>query len=135
MLWMCIWVHPYNVTLVQVGVDFRKIGVRLSLNDVAVSWLRLETVPDCITHPYHMYLKCFSQYFAVDGHMGPPLHCHTCAGWGDYRKIGVWLSLNDVAVPWLRLETVPDCIPHPYHMYVKCLSTLLYCVWAYVCRR
>ena len=26
MLWMGIWVHPYTVTHVQVGVDFRKIG-------------------------------------------------------------------------------------------------------------
>ncbi len=26
-LWMGIWVHPYTVTLVQVGVDFWKIYV------------------------------------------------------------------------------------------------------------
>jgi hypothetical protein len=26
-LWMGIWVHPYTVTLVQVGVDLRKPGV------------------------------------------------------------------------------------------------------------
>ena len=26
MLWMGIWLHPYTVTLVQVRMDFRKIG-------------------------------------------------------------------------------------------------------------
>ena len=26
MLWMGIWMHPYTVTPVWVGVDFRKIG-------------------------------------------------------------------------------------------------------------
>jgi hypothetical protein len=26
MLWMGIWVHPYTVTPVRVGVKFRKIG-------------------------------------------------------------------------------------------------------------
>jgi hypothetical protein len=31
---MGIWVHPYTVTLVQVRVDFRKIGVCLSPSDV-----------------------------------------------------------------------------------------------------
>ena len=42
---MGIWVHPYTVTSVRVGVDFRKIGVWLSLSDVVVSWLRLRSVP------------------------------------------------------------------------------------------
>jgi len=42
MLWMCIsWVHPYAVIRVQVGVNFRKTEVWLSLYDVVVSWLRL----------------------------------------------------------------------------------------------
>ena len=45
MLWMGIWVHPYTVTPVWVGVDFRKNGVWLSLSDVVVSWLMLRSVP------------------------------------------------------------------------------------------
>jgi hypothetical protein len=45
MLWMGIWVHPYTVTPVRVGVDFRKIGVWRSLSDAVVSWLRLCSVP------------------------------------------------------------------------------------------
>ena len=29
MVWLGIWVHPYTVTSVWVGVDFRKIGAWL----------------------------------------------------------------------------------------------------------
>jgi hypothetical protein len=36
MLWMGIWVHPYAVIHVQVGVNFRENGVLLSLYDVVV---------------------------------------------------------------------------------------------------
>ncbi len=41
MLWMGIWMHPYTVIPVQVGVKLLKIGVRQSPNDVVVSWFRL----------------------------------------------------------------------------------------------
>ncbi len=57
---MGVWVHPYAVIHVQVGVNFRKTGAWPSLNDVVVSWLRLQTPIDCIPHPYWMYTKCFS---------------------------------------------------------------------------
>ena len=35
--WMGILVHPYTVTPVQVGVDFRKIGAWLSPSNVVMS--------------------------------------------------------------------------------------------------
>ena len=38
----------------------------------------------------------------------------------NFRENGVWPSLYDVAVSWLRLQTPIDCIPHPYWMYTKC---------------
>ena len=67
MLWMGIWVHPYTVTFVQVGVDFRKIYVGLGPSDVVRSWLRLQTCIDCIPHPYHMYTKCFNTLMGPRG--------------------------------------------------------------------
>jgi len=42
-------------------------------------------------------------------------------------------ALYDVAVSWLRLKTLIDCIPHPYWMYTKCFSTWRCCRWAYGC--
>ncbi len=147
MLWMDIWVHPYTVILVQVGVNFWKVGVWVSANGVVVSWLRLQTASEGIPHPYHMYTKCFgtmiwggwtygctltllylcrwgwffgklgcgweqmelwfhgwgfkqlqtashihiiciqsvlAPWYAVDGHMGAPLHCYTCVGGREF---------------------------------------------------
>ena len=55
MLWMGIWVHPYTVTPVRVGVNFWKIGAWISPSDIVVSWLRLQTPIDCIPQPYWMY--------------------------------------------------------------------------------
>jgi len=49
----------------------------------------------------------------------------------NIRENGVWPSLYDVAVSWLRLQTPFDCIPHPYWMYTQCLSVLRCCEWAY----
>jgi hypothetical protein len=40
---MGIWVNPYAIIHVQVGVSFRENGVWPSLYDVGVSWLRLPT--------------------------------------------------------------------------------------------
>ena len=57
---MGIWVHLYAVIHVQVGVNFRKNGVWLSLYDVLVSWLRLQTPIDCFPQPWHIYENCFS---------------------------------------------------------------------------
>ena len=55
----------------------------------------------------------------------------TCAGGGNLRENGVWPSLNNFVVSWLRLQTPNDCIPHPYWMNKKCLSTLRCSGWAY----
>ena len=55
----CGWAS-IAVLHVQVGVHFRKIRDGPSLYDVAVSWLRLQTLIDCIPHPYWMFTKCLS---------------------------------------------------------------------------
>ena len=63
MVWLGIWVHPYTVTSVWVGVDFRKIGAWLCFKPVwccSVMVLRMLTPIDCTPLPYWMYTKCFS---------------------------------------------------------------------------
>ena len=50
----------------------------------------------------------------------------------NIRGNGVWLSLFDVVVSWLRQQTPIDCIPIPYWMYTQCLSSLRCCGWAYM---
>ena len=131
---MGIWVHPYAVLLVQVGVNFRENGVWPSLYDVVVSWLRLKTRIDCIPHPYWMYTKCFSSVRCCGWAYGCILIAilHVQVG-VTFRENGVWPSLYDVARSWLMLQTPIDCIPYPYWMYTKCFSTLRCCGWAYGC--
>ena len=62
----------------------------------------------------------------------PPTQNFACSLLSSSPK-QVWLSLYDVAVSWLRLQTPIDCIPHPYWVYSKCLGTLSCCGWAYGC--
>jgi len=133
MLWMGIWVQPYAVIRVQVGVSFRKNGVWPSLYDVVVSLLRLQTPIDCIPHPYWIYTKCFCTLRCC----GWAYECtlmlyHNMCRWGGILgKMGYGRACMDVAVSWLRLQTPLDCIPHPYWMYTKCFSTMRCCGWAY----
>ena len=56
-----------------------------------------------------------------------------CRSGVDFRKIGVGRSLSGVVMSWLRLQTHLESIPHQYHMYTKCFSTLICCGWACVC--
>jgi len=37
------------------------------------------------------------------------------------------MSDVDVVMSWLRLQNHLECITHPYHMYTKCLITLICC--------
>ncbi len=84
MLLMGIWVHPYTVMPLQVGVNVTKIGVGLSPSDVVMSWLRLQTPVDCIPHPYHILQSFLAPSFDVDGHLGALLHCYAFAGRGGF---------------------------------------------------
>ena len=90
---MGIWVHPYAVLHVQVGVDFRKNGVWLSLYDVVRSWLRLQTPKDYIPHPYWI-CKVFEQlemlWMGIWVHPYAVLHGQVGV---NFRKNGVWPRL------------------------------------------
>jgi hypothetical protein len=83
----------------------------------------------------HIHIGCIKSVWApwdaVDGHMDMHLCRITCAGGGEFGGNGVSPSLYDIVWSWLRLRSPKDCIPHPYWMYKKCLSTLRCCGWAY----
>jgi hypothetical protein len=82
MLWMGIWVHPYAILHVQVGVNLRENGVWPSLYDVAVSWLRLRSPKDCIPHPYWMYKKCLGTVRCCGWAYGYALMPYYMCRWG-----------------------------------------------------
>jgi hypothetical protein len=76
----------------------------------------------------HIHIGCMQSVLApwdaVDGHRVQVVGV-------DFRENGVWPSLYDVTVSWLRLQTPIDCISHLYWLYTKCFSTLRCCGWAY----
>ena len=134
MLWMGIWVYPYTVMPLHVRGWFSDNWGRAEPEHVAMSWLRLQTPVDCIPHPYCMYKKWFSTLICCEWAYGCTLTLLClCRSGVDFRKTGVGLSLSDVVMTWLMLQTPVDCIPHPYCMYKKYLSTLICCGWAYGC--
>ncbi len=115
-------------------MDFRKIGVRRSLSNVVMSWLRLQTRKACIPHPCHMYTQCFSTLICCGWAYGCTLTLlRLCRSGVEFRKIELSPSPRDVVMSWLRLQTRLECIPHPYHMYTQCFSTLICRGWAYEC--
>ena len=87
---------------------------------------------ECIPHPYWMYANCFITLRCCGWACGCILIAvlHVQVG-VNFRNSGVWPSLYEVVVSWMRLQTFIDCIPHPYWMYTKCFSTLRCCGWAY----
>jgi hypothetical protein len=132
-------IHPATVEMVYIdnerwGWILGKLGVWLSPSDFVRSWLRLQRPIDCIPHPYHVYTKCFSTLICCGWAYGCTLTLlRMCRfGW-ILGKLGAWLSPSDAVRSWLRLQSPVDCIPHPYHMNVKCFSTLICCGWAYRC--
>ncbi len=110
---MCVPLHGYDCA--GQGWIYKKLGEWLSPSDVVMSWLRLQTHLECISHPYHMYTKCFSTLICCGWACGCTLTrlCLFMPG-VDFRKIGVGLSLSDVVMSCLRLQTHLECIPHPY---------------------
>ena len=135
MLWMDMWVHPYTDTPLKVGVDFWEMGVLLlSVSHVVKSWWRLQSTIDCIPHPYHIYTKCFSTLICCGWARRCTLAPFYLCTWGWLlRKLSKWQSPSDVVKSWLRLQSLVDCIPHPYHLYIMCFSTLICCGWTCGC--
>ena len=143
MLCLEILVQPYNVILVQVGVNFWKVGVWVKANGVVVSWLRQQTASDCISHPDLMYTKCFStliccgwtyvctltlSYRCKWGWFFGKLGCGWdqmllwCHGWGYKQhqkasKINI-ICIQSVLAPWYAVD---GDMGAPLHCYT-CVS-------------
>ena len=70
--------------------------------------------------------KCFSAFICWGcGHMGAPLTLIPFAGGGQISENWGWLSLSDIVVSKLRLQTPFDCIPHSYWMSAKWFCTFI----------
>ena len=89
-----------------------------------VCWLALQTPVDCIPHPYHIYTKWFSTLICCGLAYGSTLMLIYLWRWAFYQLKCVFGGFTCFFVCWLALQTPVDCIPHPHHVYTKCLVPL-----------
>ncbi len=122
MLWMGMWVHPYTLTPVHVGPNFGNMGVRVSSNPHHAGAMFGGCKPSHFV--YQIHIKClwsvWATSYAVDEHMGAPLHSYTCAGGGKtLKKIGLLrVSPNNIIMSCL------ESVNHPTLLLTSILHVL-----------
>ena len=133
----CGWAHGCTLRLFRLcrwGWILGKLRAWRSQSDDVKSWLRLESLANCISHPYHIHTKCFSTLICCGWAHGCTLTLFYLCRWEwILGKLRAWRSSSDVVRSWLRLQSLANCIPHPYHIHTKCFSTLICCGWAPGC--
>ena len=127
------WLHPTSILDIQSvwapwdAEDHGHIGTHLSRITYAVcrwGWIlwKMGYGQACMMFRYHgwgckppltashihieLVQSVCAPWDAVDWHMGTHLSRITCAGGGESLGNGVWPSLYDVAVSWLRLHVL-----------------------------
>jgi hypothetical protein len=116
MVWMDIWVHPSDVTPMQVGVNCCwKIGVCASPNGIVVWWLRLPRVPDYIPHTY---IAWYTKWFSTLVWCGWTFGCTTLGMLHLCRWRWGWIVGKNSSI---------------HSMHTMCFSTLVSCWWPYWC--
>ena len=105
----CGWAYGCTLTLLRLC---RAGVIELSPSppsDVVMSWLRLQTRFECISHPCHMYKQCFSNLICCGWAYGCTLTLlRLCRAGVDFRKIDLSPSPSDAVMSWLRLQTPTD---------------------------
>ena len=134
------WAYGWTLTLIllQLEPNFGHLRVRRSPNNIMVSCL--EAVSHLILYLTCIEddMKCLSHSTShdVDGHLGAPLHCYTCAGWGpNFGNLGVKESpsASNIMVSFLEAINQPILLLTSIMDDMKCFSTFLWCGWAFGC--
>ncbi len=100
MLWISLWMWPYNDTPADGGPRFWETEVRLSGYDAMMSWLRLISPADCIPLSHYIY-EVFEhlKMLWISSWMWP--YNDTPADGGPrFWEIGVRLSEYDAMMSW-----------------------------------
>ncbi len=104
-----------------------------SANNTTSQWLRLLNLSNCTSHPCHTYMRCLSTFNCIvyrhmDAHSLRYHHRHF-PRFGRVSQKSRWCkSANHTTSQWLRLSNLLNCISHPFHNYMRCLSTFNCCV-------
>jgi hypothetical protein len=105
MLWIGIWVHPCTVTLL---VNLTQIWVMWGWWGETMTHWRSWGCTTPLSLPPHLHIlymeSVWACSYAVDRHMGAPLHCYTAGHQvePDLGNLGI-VGRNNGALTWLRL--------------------------------
>ena len=141
MQWMCIWMHPYNLTAPLVDPAFAshlEFWVTPGQQMMVVcgdwccgpnqDWSHINVKP----------MQCVWQTsYAVDVHMDVSLQHYSCSPspsfWKSPRILGNSWATNDGEVQWLMPWTQSRPIPHQCQTHAMCLATFICSGCAYGC--
>ena len=116
----------------------------INFNSSMMSWVtaKLQTIPlhkwwgfsttqsGSHIHVIHMQ-DIWQPSYAMNGHMDPSLlHFHHQI-WQISRNPGSLLVYSSTITHMMRIYNHPKWIPHPCHMYTRCLTISIYNCWAY----
>jgi hypothetical protein len=102
-------------------------------NHATTLWLRLQNLANCIPCPWHTYMRCLTTFSGcgwVNGFtftlLPPQTLPQICEDW--LKSNFICKCANHATT---RLQNLLNCIPCPWHTYMRCLSTFSGCGWAY----
>ena len=133
MLWIGIWVHPCTVTLL--AIKLTQIWVMWGWRGEAMTCWHGWGCTTPLTLPPHLHIlymdSIWACSYAVDRHMGSPLHCYT-AGQLDPEIWVIWGWWDEINTCWhgwgCRIQLTSSPCVYCMCMYRKCLSMFICCV-------
>ncbi len=141
MKWICILMHPYNITaalLHQAFGSYLEFWVTPGQQMMVVcgdwccgpnqDWSHINVIP---------MQGVWQTSYTVDVHMNASLQHYSCSPSPSFCKSpsilgNSWATIDD-KVRWLRLWTQSRLIPHQYQTYARCLTNFIYSGCAYEC--
>jgi hypothetical protein len=114
----CGWAYGCTLTLLRLcrsGVEFRKIELSPSPRKWFCNVMVEAPNPLGVVHPTSMsYIHSVSApWYAVDGHMGVPLHCYACAGQGWILGKLRYKVFQHLDTLWMGIWVRPYTVTHP----------------------
>jgi len=95
----------------------KNLGKSQLIFDGEMRWLRLETQPIFISHPYYIYKMCLTTFICCGCAYGcvHTTYCRSCwpSLWNFVRNLGYSQVITHGEIRWLRLHTQPIFISHP----------------------
>ncbi len=107
------------------------LGYCWTANNIIVQWLRLQTLMQWSPYPLQTYTKCWRAFTWCEWAPGliiMPLKPHLCGRNLEICILGC-ITVNNVTIKWLRLQTHIEWSPSPLQIYTRCWNVFICCEW------